>query len=183
MISLMNLSNYKKCRLWINELGNMPNEKEENVIESVIPSNNKKQMRNTIMAIEIFLPRNTSNYGLVGFEYVQDKDNKSDLCVRVCFNKKLNELKNDSLAIPNDKVFFGISEEYSQSILDSAVDTINDIGGLPSGEITFNLGAHAECGSSRAVFNKITRIIIILSQYDLLKMTKVEVQTEIESML
>lgn len=153
MINLMNLSNYKKCRLWINELGNLPKEKEEKVSETVIPSNNKNHMINTIMAIEIILPRNASNYGLIGFEYIPNKENQSNTSVRVCFNNKLNEFKSDSLAIPNDKVFFGISEEYSQSILDSAVETISEIGGLPSGEIIFNLGAHAECGSSRAVFN------------------------------
>ena len=88
----------------------------------------------------------------------------------------------DLMSDSYDKVLVGISEEYGNSILDSAVETIIEMGGITPGDINFSIGSHAECGSSKVVFSQVTRILLKLSQYDLLNMTEIEIVNVLEAM-
>lgn len=183
MILSMKLNKYKKCRLWVNEIGELPYIEAKSTIEKYIPSSTKMSTGITQIAFELSLPKNNSNYALVGFECKPSDNNQNTtkLAVHICEEQLL--YSKDTLAMPSDKVFIGISEEYGQSVFDSAVETLNEIGGLQSGEITLNIGAHAECGSSKAIFAQTTRVLMKLSQLDLLCMTEWAIQNEIESIL
>lgn len=179
----MKLNNYRKCRLWVNELGELSCTKAENVLEKTIPSSLTKSTGIAQIVFELSLPKNNSNYALVGFESRPNGNNQSTTKIAVLVSNKQLQHSKDTLAKPNDKVFIGISEEYGQSVLDSAVETIKEIGGFPSGEIAFNIGAYAECGSSKAIFAQATRVLLKLSQLDLLNMAESAIQSEIEAML
>ena len=177
----MNLKKYRKCKLWVNETGGLPFIKAENAIEKDVPSNIKKATEVVQIALELSLPRNSSYYALVGFE-CKSGNNQSNTKITVLMSKEKLNYSSETLSDSYDKVIMGISEEYGQSVLESAIETINEMGEFTYGEITFNVGAYAECGSSKAVFAQVTRILIKLSQVDLLNMTEVEIQDKIESM-
>ncbi|GFZ32151.1 hypothetical protein CSC2_26770 [Clostridium zeae] len=183
MIVSMKLKNYKKCRLWVNERDELLVTKAESIENKDIPSCAKKPIDIKQIALELSLPKNHSNYALIGFEYNPSNTNQSTTNIAVFINNEQLYYQSETLSDSHDKVLIGISEEYGQSILKSAVETLNDIGGFPSGEINFNVGAHAECGSSNAIFSQATRMILKLSQLDLINMTELEIQNKIESML
>lgn len=130
MIILLKMNNYRKCTLWVNEIGELPHTRAESVIEKTIPSTLKRSTGIINMAVELFLPKNHSNYALVGFQY---KPYESNNITRIIVNQNNEHFyyPNETLAMPNDKVLIGISEEYGQSVLESAVETINNIGGFP----------------------------------------------------
>ncbi len=182
MVASIYLKKYRECRLWVNETNGLPFTKAENVLEKDIPSSIKKTTGIIQMALELSLPRDSSYYALVGFVCKSD-DNQSNTKIIVLTSNERLIYSSETLSVSYDKIFVGIAEEYGQSVLDSAVETINELGGLSSGEINFNIGAYAECGSSKAIFAQATRILIKLSQFDLLNMTEAEIQNEIESML
>ncbi|MBU3133908.1 hypothetical protein KPL40_15875 [Clostridium gasigenes] len=179
----MNLKNFKKCRLWINDTTHGIEIKLQNKVEKSIVANTTKSMDTIKVAIELALPKNASNYALIGFEYVPNKTVQNKTIVSVCLNNELRDYDNQTLAKIDDKVVMGICNEYGDSILESAIEYINSIGVFPPGEVIFNIGAHAECGSSRAIFEKATEIILMISQFDLENMTNEVIQKEIELLL
>lgn len=90
---------------------------------------------------------------------------------------------NSPLATSRDRVHFGITEEYAQSILDGALELINEIGGFPTGKLVFEIGAHSEAGSSKAIFFRATKALIEISQLDLINLSDEFLQKEIEAVL
>lgn len=180
---LMKLKNYKKCKLWINEIADNIEVQAEKIIEKNSPACNKECVDKMKIAIELALPKNHSNYAFVGFEYIPDNTLQDITIVTVCVNNKVICNPNETLAMPNDKVFLGISEEYGDSILDTAIQTISEMNSFPTGKIIFNIGAHAECGSSKAIFAKATELLLRISQLDLENMTNELIQEEIELLL
>jgi hypothetical protein len=182
MIISMSLKKYRKCKLWVNETAGLPFTNAENVIEKDIPSSIKKTINIVQMALELSLPRDSSYYALVGFECKSD-NNQRNTKITVSMSKEMLNYSSETLSGSYDKVFTGVSEEYGQSVLESAVETINELGGLSLAEIHFNTGAHAECGSSKAIFAQVTKMLLKLSQVDLLNLTETEIQNAIESML
>jgi hypothetical protein len=181
MIISMSLKKNRKCKLWVNETAGLPLANSENVIEKDIVSSINKSNDIVQMALELSLSRDSSYYALVGFECKSDNNQKYTK-ITVSMSKENLTYSSETLSASYDKVFTGISEEYGQSVLDSAVETINELGGLSSGEITFNVGAHAECGSSNAIFAQTTKLLLKLAKLDLLNMTEDKIQNEIESM-
>ena len=179
MILLIKLNNYRKCRLWINEIGELIYTKAINVIERTIPSSGIKLTGIDQIAFELSLPKNNSNYALVGFEFRPDYNNQDTTKITLPVSSAQMRCSMIVLSKPNDRVFIGISEEYGQDVMDSAVKVLNDIG-FPPGEIILNLGAYAECGSSKIIFAQTTRILLKLVKLDLLNMTEVEIQNKVE---
>jgi len=180
---LMKLKGYKKCRLWINEIIDDRGAEVEKTIEKSLSAGNKKYGDKLKLAIELAFPKNNSNYAFIGFEYVPDELNKDITSVIVCLNNKSICYSKETLAKPNDKVFKGISEEYGNTILDTAIETINEMNCFSSGKIIFNIGAYAECGSSKAIFAQATKILLNISQLELMSMSDLVIQEKIESML
>lgn len=177
------MNNYKRCKLWINDVESSLGTTSENTITTFVPSVPTKSIGKIQIAIEISLPKNMSNYALIGFEYVPSEQNIDKTNITVCINKQSREFPNDTLAMKNDKVYFGISEEFGQSILDTVVETLNEMGGFSSGDIIFNIGSYSECGSSKSIFCKATKVILMLSQFDLLNMTESDIRNKLEEML
>lgn len=152
MILSIRLSNFKECKLWVNEIGDLQYTKTTSAIEETVLTATSITTYINQMALELSLPKNKSNYAL-------------------------------TLAKPNDKVYLGISEVYGQSIIDSVVNTLNEIGGYSPGEIRLGFGAYAECGSSKAIFSQTARMLIKLAKLDILNMTEMDISSKIEFML
>jgi len=155
MITSIKLNNHKKCIVWINEKNKVPITSVGRIMNKSIPSRMKKSTGIEQIALELSLPKNHSNYALVGFEYKSNNTNQNLTNITVLTSNEKVYYSSQTLSDSHDKVLIGISEEYGQSVLESAVETLNDIGGFPAGEITFNVGAHAECGSSKVGYYQV----------------------------
>lgn len=165
MITLDNLGGLMKGRLWINTSPNLPC-KTNKTLSITIEANNESRINLTSIVLEILLlPRHISNYALLGAKFTPNIG--KSLHIRVSVSKFDGELLKDSIAMPEDEVRIGIPEEYSQTIIDTAKNVANRIGGLPSGVLEFYVGAHGYVGSSNQIFSKVTSVILKLMTVNL----------------
>lgn len=112
------------------------------------------------LALELYYPRNTSNYGMLGAIFWPNNSNELEIIIK--YSENIKEVYSTSLVSEYDTVFFGINEEYCDTIAESAVKTIKEYQEFPSGKIEFYMGAYSEVGSSQILFSKLTEIIIKL---------------------
>lgn len=176
------MTKHKQCRLWVNDY-DFPGSKEVGkIIGKSITSSLQKGNVITQIAIEVSLPRNASNYALVGFEFIPGESRKvTDVSVHVASEQVT--CPHDTIALTKKSVFSGISEEFAQSVLDSAIETINEIGGFSPGKLIFNIGAYSESGSSIMIFKLATKALIKISQLDIENMSDALLQNELEILL
>ncbi|WP_027624770.1 hypothetical protein [Clostridium lundense] len=162
MIELDNLTGYKKGRLWINDLP-VINYNVVELIEEKFKANTFECQGKSI-ALEIALPRNSSNYALLGATYIPDESGFLNVEV------KISSLEDDefkgNIASTVDKVICGIPKEYGEAILEYIRNNINDFK-VPSGKLVFEIGAHGLVGSSKAIFSLLAKVIIELVVYNL----------------
>ncbi|WP_055666130.1 hypothetical protein [Desnuesiella massiliensis] len=160
MIILDNLGEFRKGRLWINTFPNFQCTTIK-TIKTIVESNNCNKINIYNITLELLLmPRHTSNYGLLGAKFTPT--NKGLLEIQVDVSQYNGDITKDSIAMPEDEVHVGIPEEYAHSIMQTSISVIKEIGGLPSGILQFNLGAHGYVGSSILIFSKITSAILKL---------------------
>lgn len=115
------------------------------------------------LVFEMRLPRNASNYVLLGLRYYPANDGK--LVVRVDFSEYEGEILEDNISLQPDEVHIGIPKEYVPRIL-KAINEMVEEADLPCGKLIFDIGAHALAGSSPMSFYKATKIILKLMQKD-----------------
>ena len=109
------------------------------------------------MVIELKIPSNNSNYGMLGVKYKCDTSG-TNILIKV--NKYEEELYEDNMSIAPDIVHKGIPEDYVMGILKSIDNNRNKL--LRCGTYEFCIGAHGEVGSSEKIFYILTNIILIL---------------------
>ncbi|MDQ0875948.1 hypothetical protein QFZ77_004607 [Paenibacillus sp. V4I3] len=177
----MKLTKYKKCRLWVDDYGFPGSKDVGKIIDKNIPSSMLKRDVASKNVIEVSLPRNTSNYALVGFEFMPDlAGNMTEVSVHV--SSEQTTYSNETLAISNN-VFSGIPDEFALSVLESAIEAINEIGGFSPGRLIFNIGAYSDSGSSIMIFRLATSALIKISQFDIENMSDDLLQAELETLL
>ncbi|GKX27910.1 hypothetical protein SH1V18_03900 [Vallitalea longa] len=157
MINIDNIGNLKKCRVWLNKL---PSSNDEIVktLSSTIDSCDNNARNNQNIALELFVaPR---YYGFLGIEYIYKESKKLEINVHITGDSIRSV--NDSLALPSDNVYCGISSEYAPTILDTATKVLKDLNIIPSGTLNFNIGNYSDYGSNQVIFSKITSILIRL---------------------
>ncbi|MBN1775396.1 MAG: hypothetical protein JW817_02910 [Clostridiales bacterium] len=150
-----NPGEFKKGRIWLDEL---PSERyiTEGEICSTIEANDRTIRIGKRAAAEVFIaPR---HFARLGFEYVY-KDS-ANLEIHVNIGKDCGPPVTNTLALPSDPVYSGITNEYAPTILDRSTKEISKNEDIPSGVLTFKLGAHSDYGSNRAIFKKVTRILM-----------------------
>ena len=150
------LQNGLKVNIWINNFPAMGKEvKGQLLVESVTETyTNSKQL-----VVELFVPRSHNNYALLGIDFISDYEKKVKIKMGI---ENQQKLKNDySLALSFDTVMWGILEEYKQGVIDSFHMFLQNRE-LPSGTINYNIAAYAEIGSSQAMFEIVSNILLSL---------------------
>lgn len=162
MIELEDLSNYKRGRIWINELPKIRYE----VIEVM-----KKKFKATsfmhekkCIALEFTLPRNSSNYALLGVNYFPDES--SFLNVEIMISSTGSVQYKENIAPLWDEVFCGITKEYGSAILDYICNNSDKLV-FPPGKLVFDIGAHGVIGSSKYCFSLLAELILELITMDI----------------
>lgn len=157
MINIDNIGNLKKCRIWTVKPP-LTKYQAVKVLNSIVEANDHISKKNQDIVVELFVaPR---YYALLGIEYIFEETSNLKICVNITENT--DSVLKDSLSLPSDNVHLGISNEYSQIILNTAVKVCKNLSTLPPGILTFNIGAYSDYGSNQVIFSKITSILIRL---------------------
>ena len=157
MINIDNIGNLKKCRIWTEKppLTECKVVKTLNLIEE---TNEHICCKSKNIAVELFVaPR---YYAFLGVEYIFQKTNNLEFCVNI--TEDSDKVLTDSLALPSDNVHLGISDEYAETILNTAVKIGKNISALPSGILIFNIGGYSDYGSNQVIFSKVTSMLVRL---------------------
>lgn len=118
-------------------------------------------------ALEIMIPVGPRVcYGLLGAEFIPNNSGKLSVEVRVSTENE--SIFHSSIAAQFDTVKIGLPEEYSQSVIDGIVNSLNNqmIQTLGSGIIKIEQAAHGEMSSSKKMFRNIAATIIHLLVLD-----------------
>ena len=161
MNNIVYLETSKKIRYWFNELPPLQLTNDEKHIFNIIKNTNYEPNNKEInFCIELFLPRNASNYGLLGFEYKYSKENLLNIEIGYVLE---NEIYYKSELLPkslNEYTYSGINIDYLNAIIKSINENIYnyDI----KGNLKINLGANCEIGSSNKIFYYITQNLLCI---------------------
>jgi hypothetical protein len=172
MIYLDNLGSQQKGRLWVNECPEMKS-KIIDIMERSINGVGGISYGGKSIVLELLLPRNASNYALLGATYTPSDSNELNVKINVGISD--DEVLKDNLAFKSDEVHIGIPAEYASMILDSAVDTLKDFK-ISAGTLSFNTGAHGYTGSSKMIFSRVTKILVKLIFKDIIKLSEEELK-------
>lgn len=163
MNNIIYLEELKKIKYWFNELPVLELKNYEKHIFNIVKNHNFEPKNKEInFSLELFIPQNASNYGLLGFEYKYSKENK--LCIEIGYVLEneiyyKSELLSKSL---NYYTYSGINVEYLNSIIKSINENIDNY--HIKGTLKINLGANCEIGSSNKIFYYLTKnLLYILS--------------------
>lgn len=178
MIELNKIGKNKRGRIWINEepkavfWG-------KNVIKTEICTTCKKGLSEQSVALELCLPRNNSNYALLGVRY-SPKENTQKIIVSVESTDCKVEKYHDTIAMSIEDVYIGLLPEYAQAVFDSVCKYMEDVGDIPSGELVFNIASHGEIGSSRGLFSLMGRVVTELITKELDDKNESEIQEAVK---
>jgi hypothetical protein len=112
------------------------------------------------IAVELLVrtgPR--SLYGLLGAHFTP-RDNKS-LEMEVAISDRIGPQFSDSLAGHSDDVRVGLPDEYAGAVLEGAAMLAKEESQL-SGQILFCCAAHGRVGSSAAIFEQLSKMVVSL---------------------
>lgn len=128
-------------------------------------SANIQKAEDKIIVVEIQLPKNNSNYGLLGTKYRSNQD-IADIVVDV--SEYETEQYIDNIAIKPDIVHKGIPNDYINGIIRNIEKNKELL--LKCGKYEFCYGAHGEVGSSEKIFYLLTGIVLeLISEQDINK--------------
>lgn len=125
-----------------------------------LKTENEQEM---ILIVELKLPGNHNNYGMLGFEYRKGVD-ETNIIINV--NDYKGELYEANISVMPDIVHKGIPEDYVDGIIKSVEDIRKET--MKCGTYNFNIGAHGEVGSSQNMFYVITNILFRILDVDLI---------------
>jgi len=158
MIILDNLGNYKRGRLWINEV---PFEFTDasNQLSSFFDVDTPALRKPYQICVEVSLrPREISNYGLLSLRYEPVAKSKK-VEYNILYYLKAKELYEDNIALKSDIVYKGITKSYANAIAES-IQGLKDTFALPEGFYLFDKSAQSMVGSSPVVFSTLTSILL-----------------------
>jgi hypothetical protein len=118
-----------------------------------------------ISIVQKALPRNNSNYALLGVEYYP-KINDDKIDVQIEASEKENIVYEESIET-FVKTHIGIFPEYAEAIRETVCSYLTKYELVPSGNLIFRIGAQSEGGSSRKLFSIMAEAVITLLSKDL----------------
>lgn len=109
----------------------------------------------------IIAARMVSNYAFIGLSYDPSVQDKLEVEVEIGYEK--GEIVHEVIAMQPEEVRLGITEEYTDAILDEIrVLSEDSTMELPSGKIYIHVGAHGSVASSPVSFRKAIQVLIKL---------------------
>jgi hypothetical protein len=105
-------------------------------------------------------------YGLLGAQFIPN--NSGNFSIEVLVSTNTESVFQQSIAANLDKVRVGLPREYSQSVIDGVLYSLDkkSLEILGSGVLRFDKAAHGEIGSSNKFFRKIAATVVQLLMLD-----------------
>jgi hypothetical protein len=152
------LANYRKARIWVEELPDAIVEASSMIPLTIAASNQRATSRK--LCIEFSTPFANSPYGLLGGTLVPD--NTGQLAVTVGYELESSRKRFHSpLGNSWDKIYAGLPKEYAGAVA-KGVLRAQEWATPPAGRLTIDHAAHAESGSSAWLFEHLAIILMRL---------------------
>jgi hypothetical protein len=116
---------------------------------------------NTKAALEVFLYRNASYYGLLGMEYFPSSDSGNLKIIFNYTNENRVEYK-DTILKYDEKVFMGLTEEYLSYTQKNIKTYLSKNDKIQGGILNFTIAANSEIGSSSKLFSALSEMLVEL---------------------
>ncbi len=159
MINTIELKN-GKIKYWIGEMPiiNITNSLS---IEENIQVHCDRSDTNTKAALEVFLHRNASYYGLLGVEYFPSTDSDN---LKIIFNYTNENGAEyiDTILEYDEKVFMGLTEEYLSYTQKRIKTYLSKKDKIQGGILNFTVAANSEIGSSPNLFSTLSEMLVEL---------------------
>lgn len=111
--------------------------------------------------VELFIPLGGRFlYGLLGCEVIGQKSPTLDVVVQTSLKKEQRFL--GSLAGELDSVWWGLSDEYANAVLEGASAGVSKFGSPSAQAIRFSYAAYGEIGSTGSMFERLGMMTIAL---------------------
>lgn len=156
MLSKYNYENGVKLRIWQDEFQTF-DLRPIKIIEKEFITPNENIGSSKLMAVEVCLPKNASNYAMLGVKYESCEESKIVIDV---FDFDTMEFP-ESLGVKPDNIQLGLPEDYVDGIFKGFEKILNN-GLLTKGRYRFFIGAHGEVGSSVNIFDYTCRVLMRL---------------------
>ena len=101
MVELNNLGKHRKGRIWDGKIP-VTNTQYSNSCKRVISSATSTFIDKRELALELYYPRNTSNYGMLGVKFVPNDSNEIEVVVNS--SKNIKEVYSTSLVSETAKI-------------------------------------------------------------------------------
>jgi len=159
LINTIDLKN-GKIKYWIGEMPSI------NITNSLSNKENiqvqcDRSGTNTKAALEVFLHRNASYYGLLGMEYFPSSDSDN---LKIIFNYTIeNEAEyKDTILEYDEKAFMGLTEEYLSYTKKNIKTYLSENDKIQGGILNFTVAANSEVGSSPKLFGALSEMLVEL---------------------
>lgn len=159
MINIIELKD-GKIKYWIGEMPAI------NITNNLIEEDNiqvkcDRRSANIKAALEVFLYKDASYYGLLGAEYFPSSDSDN---LKIIFNyiNENEEEYNDTILEYDEKVFMGLTGEYLNYTKKNIKTYISQSGKIQGGVLNFTVAANSEVGSSSKLFSVLSEMLVQL---------------------
>ena len=157
LMHLIELNKLKEVNISFEQVSELsvPNYKviETNIVATVITKSETKAF-----TIEFMLPANACYYALLGAKFIPIADQKT-LRLEVRYSESKTENYENTLAYSGKTVFKGLSAEYVETVLSTAVEYFH-CNKTPAGIIVFDTAAYCDVGSSPLMFKIATKTVL-----------------------
>jgi len=152
----------KVIQYWIDEL---PEIKIENTLNERVTlevlNNNQYKKEIYAIALEIYLHRTASNYGLLGLKYIPNHvENEINASIYYTNNNSLNYKSILRVERSNEYIYSGIPRFYLAGILETLKNYLKNNKDFVGGELIISVGTNCEVGSSDHIFSILTEMLL-----------------------
>lgn len=158
MNKILDFGNFK-VQYWIEEFPQLSKVATLTNHESFkgIQSNNLVSINK--ICVEIYLHKNASNYGLLGFEF-NPKKSSNGLDIDIKYTNGNTEQYQSEINKYDKTIYCGLTEEYVSYTKNRIINKLNQLNYFYNGSIIVSCAANSEVGSSPKIFGIISDIII-----------------------
>lgn len=152
-----------KARIWFEDLPAW-SYKATQIVEWNLPASHVPERRFRAAAVEMMIPSGPmAMYGALGATFTPEQ--RADLRIQILVSNNDGPLLRDMLALKGEVVHIGFPQEYVTGVIDGVMTGVRKAEYaqmLGAGTLSFCRAIYGEVGSSKKVFEMISRTVVYL---------------------